>query len=69
MNLQDTRGQVTSDYIEPMLSIIYHYFEYRPMGLYSRGLIFKLFFVKKSLGLYSRGLIIEGAYTRKFTVF
>ena len=42
-----------------MLSIIYHYFEYKPMGLYSRGLIFECFFCQRIIGL-----ILEGAYNR-----
>ena len=42
-----------------MLSIFYHYFEYKPMGLYSRGLIFELYFCQQIIGL-----IFEGAYNR-----
>ena len=41
------------------LSAIYHYFKYKPMGLYSRGLIFEWFFCQQIIGL-----IFEGAYNR-----
>ena len=60
MSLKDTRVRDTPSYIiEPMLSVIYHYFEYKPMGLYSRGLIFEWFFCQQIIGL-----IFEGAYIR-----
>ena len=45
-------------YHESMLSTIYHYFEYKPMGLYSRELILE-FFCQQIIGL-----IFEGAYNR-----
>ena len=42
-----------------ILSNIYHYFEYKPMGLYLRGLIFEWFFCQRIIGL-----IFEGAYNQ-----
>ena len=60
MSLKDTLVRDTPSYIiEPMLSVIYHCFEYKPMGLYSRGLIFEWFFCRQIIGL-----IFEGAYNR-----
>ena len=70
MSLKDTQVRDTPSYIiEPMLSVIFHCFEYKPMDLYLRGLIFECFFCQRIIWLIFEGAYNLGAYTRDFTVF